>query len=422
MPSHHVHNVIEQSPSAAAAAQSAVASPNTGGQERSLYITFFCLTTTFFICHMPRVLLNINEFYMNQQRELCRTRYHRRYTEPDWVIIASAVEQLLLITNSSINFVYYCLVGKTFRNHMCRSLFWWCGSCIKLVTGVDVTTTAGTGETLVADLESRSRSCQSTIRRGGRNVSVDFVSMDDIKADFRRSRHFSFDTSSAVDLAMQLSSNLEPPSPANNALSAGDTSPSRVKLNSIGRLNSGGRNICEPLIECSEGSGRSSFSASVNSDDVFDGSRNEEDEDYSSNDDDDSFSRCSVCDGDVTLIRENRVSVGSSSRSSCQMCCQKRDEKALAPPPQAGESFEELRKKSAIGNTLSTETLGVYDITIKIKPEDEDTETAVVKKEETKMSSSVSTILCATNAAAAAISKQLAKYAVPGRSRSPVFV
>ena len=45
---------------------------NISSQERTLYITFFCLTTTFLLCHLPRILLNIYEVPMSQDRELCR--------------------------------------------------------------------------------------------------------------------------------------------------------------------------------------------------------------------------------------------------------------------------------------------------------------------------------------------------------------
>ncbi len=66
------------------------------------------------------------------------------------MLMASSVEKVLLVANSSVNFVYYCLVGKTFRQHMCRALFpSLCSRWLERVAGVDLlgTTTAGTGET-----------------------------------------------------------------------------------------------------------------------------------------------------------------------------------------------------------------------------------------------------------------------------------
>ena len=37
--------------------------------------------------------------------------------------IAACVEKLLLIANSSFNFVIYCLAGKGFRQQMCKLIF-----------------------------------------------------------------------------------------------------------------------------------------------------------------------------------------------------------------------------------------------------------------------------------------------------------
>ena len=43
-----------------------------------------------------------------------------RFYQPSWVIILSCVEKFTMILNSSINFVYYCLAGKAFRQQMCK--------------------------------------------------------------------------------------------------------------------------------------------------------------------------------------------------------------------------------------------------------------------------------------------------------------
>ena len=96
---------------------------NISSQERTLYITFFCLTTTFLLCHLPRILLNIYEVPMSVDSERCRHVYKRPFYSPRWVLIAACVEKLLLIANSSFNFVIYCLAGKGFRQQMCKLLF-----------------------------------------------------------------------------------------------------------------------------------------------------------------------------------------------------------------------------------------------------------------------------------------------------------
>lgn len=140
---------------------------------------------------MPRILLNINEVYVTEKENFCQNTYNRRYVEPNFIVIAKSIEQILLIFNSSINFVYYCLVGKTFRQHMCRAIFWWCNSCIRVMTGgaYDLTTTAGTGETTVPDGESRmdrGASCSGAGSRRARirHASSEWVSgIDEMRGD-----------------------------------------------------------------------------------------------------------------------------------------------------------------------------------------------------------------------------------------------
>lgn len=92
-------------------------------QERTLYITFVCLTTTFLLCHLPRIILNVYEVPMSKRRFLCNMLFKMPFYSPSWVLVMSSVEKLTLIINSSINFVFYCLVGKAFRQQMCKVIF-----------------------------------------------------------------------------------------------------------------------------------------------------------------------------------------------------------------------------------------------------------------------------------------------------------
>ena len=112
------HSLQQQTPNQS----SHIAHSTISSQERTLYITFFCLTTTFLLCHFPRILLNIYEVPMSQDRDLCKL-YKRPFYSPRWVLIAACVEKLLLIANSSFNFVIYCLAGKHFRQQMCKLIF-----------------------------------------------------------------------------------------------------------------------------------------------------------------------------------------------------------------------------------------------------------------------------------------------------------
>ena len=93
------------------------------GSEKALYITFFCLTTTFLICHLPRIILNVYEVPMSNYREICLQKFKRHYFQPSWVIILSYFEKLCLIINSSTNFLCLCLVSKMFRKQMVKVIF-----------------------------------------------------------------------------------------------------------------------------------------------------------------------------------------------------------------------------------------------------------------------------------------------------------
>ena len=167
-------------------------SNNTGSQssqERSLFLTFFFLTITFLFCHMPRILMNIHELHLNKNVVMCKEEYNRPYLQPAWVLYVSSVEKLLLILNSSINFVYYCICGKTFRQHMCKLFFGWTGWCVKVVKGIDPTTTAGTGETIIPDFESRLDGSKQ--RRVRHQLSNDFVSCSEMASEFEESLDYS---------------------------------------------------------------------------------------------------------------------------------------------------------------------------------------------------------------------------------------
>ena len=95
----------------------------TSQSEKSLYVTFFCLTTTFLVCHLPRLIINIYEVPMSSNRQICEEIYQRHYFQPKWVIILSYFEKLALIFNCSINFVFYCFASKMFKKQMMTVVF-----------------------------------------------------------------------------------------------------------------------------------------------------------------------------------------------------------------------------------------------------------------------------------------------------------
>ncbi len=47
------------------------------------------------------------------------------YHIPVAFVMLTSVHHLLLVANSSVNFIIYCCVGRDFRAHVCR---WFCNS------------------------------------------------------------------------------------------------------------------------------------------------------------------------------------------------------------------------------------------------------------------------------------------------------
>ena len=93
-------------------------------QERSLLIIFICISFTFIVCHTPRMILNVYEFKMESDREACLKLAGNtgKYIRPSWTIVLTCIEKILLILNSSANFVYYCFAGREFRRLFCHSI------------------------------------------------------------------------------------------------------------------------------------------------------------------------------------------------------------------------------------------------------------------------------------------------------------
>ena len=63
------------------------------------------------------MILNVYEFKMESDREACLKLAGNtgKYIRPSWTIVLTCIEKILLILNSSANFVYYCFAGREFR-------------------------------------------------------------------------------------------------------------------------------------------------------------------------------------------------------------------------------------------------------------------------------------------------------------------
>lgn len=62
--------------------------------------------------------INIYEFMNSQWVIYCVANLNTAWSLPAWGRYTNEVSNALLITNSSVNFVYYCMVGRAFREKL----------------------------------------------------------------------------------------------------------------------------------------------------------------------------------------------------------------------------------------------------------------------------------------------------------------
>ena len=81
----------------------------------------FGVVIVFILCNSLRVLLNIYDFTVLDDIIECHKKGVGRYP-PTWVMCSVSVSHLLLMVNSSVNFLVYCVAGTRFRRILFRKL------------------------------------------------------------------------------------------------------------------------------------------------------------------------------------------------------------------------------------------------------------------------------------------------------------
>ena len=76
----------------------------------------------FLICHLPRVILNIYELIIIKQTHACEKAGYPPFAV--WVLATISVSHFLLVFNSAVNMVVYCLMSARFREEC--ELTWRC--------------------------------------------------------------------------------------------------------------------------------------------------------------------------------------------------------------------------------------------------------------------------------------------------------
>ena len=85
-----------------------------GGNDINLAPILFGVVIVFIGCNSIRVILNVYDFYVLDGIIECESKGMGR-VPPVWVNCTISVSHLLLMINSSVNFLVYCVAGTRFR-------------------------------------------------------------------------------------------------------------------------------------------------------------------------------------------------------------------------------------------------------------------------------------------------------------------
>ena len=83
--------------------------------------TMMVLVLVFLVLNTPRILLGLKEVIELETVEQCFEQ-GQNYKVSKYIYILDSLARFLVIVNSSVNFIIYCLVGQEFRSQLCRKL------------------------------------------------------------------------------------------------------------------------------------------------------------------------------------------------------------------------------------------------------------------------------------------------------------
>ena len=102
-------------------------------EENRQAVILFAIIILFFICHLPRMFLNLHEALTFEQKK--RDYLHGCRGVPLWILIIGLLSHLLLTCNSAFNFILYCAMSEVFRLELILLLKRWCHT-LKTCNGI----------------------------------------------------------------------------------------------------------------------------------------------------------------------------------------------------------------------------------------------------------------------------------------------
>ena len=99
-------------------------------KEDNLAVIFMGIVIVFLVCHFPRIFLSLHEMLVIRNTMACsRVGYH---SFPLWALLFAQFSHILLVLNSSMNSVIYCMVSSKYREQALKYLDIVKSSCGKI--------------------------------------------------------------------------------------------------------------------------------------------------------------------------------------------------------------------------------------------------------------------------------------------------
>ena len=89
------------------------ASENRRQKEDNLAVIFMGIVIVFLVCHFPRIFLSLHEMLVIRNTMACSNVGY--YSFPLWALLFAQFSHILLVLNSSMNSVIYCMVSSKYR-------------------------------------------------------------------------------------------------------------------------------------------------------------------------------------------------------------------------------------------------------------------------------------------------------------------
>ena len=90
---------------------------NKGGDKDHLSLILIMIVTTFVVCNLLQLFLNMHEIFILDDIQTCRDTPLGGF--PVWSIFCGFISHVLLVINSSANLFIYCIIGSQFRKKLC---------------------------------------------------------------------------------------------------------------------------------------------------------------------------------------------------------------------------------------------------------------------------------------------------------------